>query len=90
MVGFRGSPEFGSVSMREQEALLSKLTWYEMTLMEEEHRDLDQSSAAKVAGSSSSEGVGSSSLEGTATEAKDMIDHGGGATRSTFLAKREC
>jgi hypothetical protein len=50
----RESLEFGSVSVREHEALLSRPTWYEMTLMEEEPKYPDQSSIAVVAGSSSS------------------------------------
>jgi hypothetical protein len=45
------------MSVREQEAFLSRPTWYEMTLMEEEHKYPDQSSATKVAGSSSLEGA---------------------------------
>jgi hypothetical protein len=61
-----------------------------MTLMEEKHMYQDQSLSTKVAVSSSSKVVGSSILEGETIEAKDMIDHGRGATRSTFLAKREC
>jgi hypothetical protein len=69
---------------------VKRLSWYEMTLMEEENRYPGQSSTTEVAGSSISEGAGSSSSEGATTEAEDMIDHGGGATRSTFLAKREC
>jgi hypothetical protein len=49
-------------------------------------RRLDQS-AMEVAG-------GSSSLEGTTTTTTDLmgskIDPGGGSSKSTFLAKREC
>ena len=82
MVGSRGSLEFGSVSVREQEVLLRRLACYDMTLMEEEHRYHDHSEAAKVARSSS--------LKGTTTIAEDVADHGGGASKSTFLAKREC
>ena len=44
VIGSRGSLEFGSVSMREKEAHLSRPMRFEMTLMEEEHRDLDQNS----------------------------------------------
>jgi len=41
-------------------------------------------------GDSSSEGVEASSSKGETIEEDDMIDHGGGATKSTFLTKREC
>jgi hypothetical protein len=41
----RGSLEFGSVSMREQEAHLNRPMRFEMTLMEEEHMDPNQSPA---------------------------------------------
>jgi hypothetical protein len=62
---------------------VKSVSWYDMTLMDEENRISDQS-AAEVAG-------GSSSLEGAATVAAadlmgSKIDLGG----DTFLAKREC
>lgn len=81
MVGFRGSLElssrgslgFGSVLVteREREALLSRSTWYEMTLMEEEHRYLDQSSTTEV--------VGASNSQGASTIADNMTDPSGGS-----------
>ena len=57
MVGFRGSLELGSVTEWECEALLSRLTRYEIPLMEKDHMCRDQSSATKIAGYFSSEGV---------------------------------
>jgi hypothetical protein len=54
-VGFRGSLELGSVTEREHEALLSNFV--QISLMDENHRFRDQSSTAKIAGSSSSEGA---------------------------------
>ena len=52
-----------------------------MILMEEKHRDPDQSPKKAT--------VGSSRLEGAVAAAYDLIDHGG-VSRNTFLAKREC
>ena len=69
-------------SSEEREALLTRSTWYEMTLMEEEHRYPNLSSTTEVAGASS--------LEGAATTIGDVINLGGGSFISTFLAKREC
>ena len=57
MVGFRGSLELGLVIEREHEALLSRFTQYEISLMDEDHRYRDQSSVAEITGSSSSKGA---------------------------------
>jgi hypothetical protein len=62
---------------------------FEMTLMEEEHMDPDQSPTEVATKSSSSEGVESSSSEGVAAATEDVFDPGGGS-KSTSLAKREC
>ena len=40
---FRGSLEFDSVSKKEHKVDLSRPSWYELTLVEEEHKDLGQS-----------------------------------------------
>jgi hypothetical protein len=50
---------------------------FEMTLTEEEHRDLDQGPSE------------SSNLEGVVAVAEDVFDPGGGS-KSTSLAKMEC
>jgi hypothetical protein len=74
------------VSMREQEAHLSRPMRFEMTLMEEEHMDLDQSSVQVAGDASSSEGAEASSAVGATTTTEDMMgletDPGGGS-RST-------
>ena len=67
VVGFRGSLElssrwimgFGSVlvTQREREALLTNPTWYEMTLMEEEHMYHDKSPTQVLGESSNSKGA---------------------------------
>jgi len=88
-IGIRGSLEFGSVSMREQEAHLNRPMRFEMTLMEEEHRDPNKCPAEIAAEISSLEGVESYSSEGAAATAKDVFDPAGGS-KSTFLDKREC
>ena len=55
--GFRGSPELGSVTKREHEALLSRFARFDISLMDEDHRYRDQSFATKIAGSSNSKGA---------------------------------
>ena len=57
VVGFRGSLELGSVIEREHEALLRRLTQYEMSLIEEDHMYRDQSLVAYVVESSNSKGA---------------------------------
>lgn len=57
MVGFKGSLELGSITEREREALLSRFTSHEISLMNEVHMYRDQSSTTEVGGFSNSEGA---------------------------------
>ena len=49
MAGFRWSLVLGSMTEREREALLSRLSPHEISLMDEDHMYCDQSSATKIA-----------------------------------------
>ena len=69
-----------SMTKGKREASLSKPTWYEMTLMDEENIFLHQNPTQVVGGSSGSEGA--------ATTVVDVINPGGGSSRSTFLTKK--
>ena len=69
-----------SVTKGEHDCSLSKPTWYEMTLMDE-NRLSYQSAVDAAEKSSNSKGV---------VAAADLMDPGGCFSRSTFLAKREC
>jgi hypothetical protein len=73
------------VSMREQEAHLSRPMRFEMTLMEEEHMDLDQSSVQVVGDASSSEGAEASSAVGAATTSRG---HDGVRDRSRWRLQK--
>jgi hypothetical protein len=77
-----GQPIVGSKGILDQRSVLETVRWYDMTLMDEQSRISDQSTA-EVAGMSSS-------LKGAATTTtyfmRSEIDLGG----DTFLAKREC
>ena len=57
LVKSKGSLDYGSLSVTdgEREASLNRLTWYEMALMDEENKFLDQSPTQGVGGSSSSD-----------------------------------
>ena len=70
-----------SVIEGERECSLSRPTWCEMTLMDEENRLSYQSAANATRKFSSSDG---------AAAAADLMDPSGCLSKSTFLAKREC
>jgi hypothetical protein len=77
-----GQPVVGSIVILDQRTVLKKVSWYDLTLVEEQSKTSYQS-AAEVVGMSSI-------LEGAATTAAGLmgseIDLGG----DTSLAKREC
>ena len=82
IVGSRGSLELKSMLVKEHEALLSRPTWYEMTLMDEERRLSDQSAADVAKKFSSSEEA--------VTVVEDLMDPTGCFSGSTFLIKSKC
>ena len=57
MVGFKGSLELGSVTKREQEALLSRFIRSKISLMDEDHNYRHRSIATKAMRSSNSKGA---------------------------------
>ena len=69
--------------MREQEVVVSRPTWFEMSLMDEEHQDPDHNSTVQVA-------TECSNSEGAIVAAEDVDHEEGASSKSTSLAKREC
>jgi hypothetical protein len=78
-----GQPVGGSRGILDQRSVSKKVSWYELTLMDEQSSTLDHS-AAKVGG-------GSSGSEGAAiATAADLIGSEIDPSGDTSLAKREC
>jgi hypothetical protein len=88
VVGSKGILDRRSVSETESSGpvasskTVKSVSWYDMTLMDEENRLSDQSATEVAGGSSSSEGATTTTTDLMGSE----IDPGG----DTFLAKREC
>jgi hypothetical protein len=78
-----GQPVGGSRGILDQRSVSKKVSWYDLTLMDEQSSTSDQSAAEVAGGSSGSEGAATT----TATDLiGSEIDPGG----DTSLAKREC
>ena len=78
-----GQPAGGSGGILDHRSMLKKVSWYELTLMDEQSSTLDHSAAKVAGGSSSSEGA---AIATTADLIGSEIDPSG----DTSLAKREC
>jgi hypothetical protein len=78
-----GQPLGGSRGILDQRSVSKKVSWYDLTLMDEQNNTSDQSATEVAGGSSGSEGA-------PTTAATNLIgseiDHGG----DTSLTKREC